>query len=114
MRRRWPPGPGGAAGPGWRSDRRAGGYPSVRATGRAPSRSAGTGRRSSADATSRRDVASPEPGEEVPQMQRRAVTRHVGEALDRDGIGGGGGGGGGGNSPGVGRPRSPGKRERGG
>src|SRR3989454_1145130 len=31
----------------------------------------------------------PEPGEEVPQMQRRAVTRHVGEALDRDGIGGG-------------------------
>src|SRR5207245_10160288 len=30
-----------------------------------------------------------EPGEEVPQMQRRAVTRHVGEALDRDGIGGG-------------------------
>src|SRR2546430_12392593 len=31
----------------------------------------------------------PEPGEEVPQMQRRAVTRHVREALDRDGIGGG-------------------------
>src|SRR5437773_9778262 len=31
----------------------------------------------------------PEPGEEVPQMQRRAVTRHVGEALDRDAIGGG-------------------------
>src|SRR5256885_3656902 len=32
MRRRWRPGPGGAAGPGWRSDRRAGGYQDRKST----------------------------------------------------------------------------------